>query len=92
MIGANGEPVSWEVETPAPACLVVDELTDAVKLVEGDALGDSIDRDELWAVRGFALSREVVASLTPGTYSAGELIVAVRASGYAWSVLTIASS
>ncbi len=68
----------------SPAVLIVGDVTEAVKRVEEDAVIGPIDRDELWAVKGFILDREVVDDLPLQLESPADLIEAVKEAGYRW--------
>ena len=67
------------------AILVVDQVTEAVKLVEGEEVLRSVDRDELWTVKGLILDREVVLTLPDDLKSPADLIKAVTDAGYHWT-------
>lgn len=69
--------------TPVPA-LVVGQVTDAVKQAESGMIARYLDRDTLWAVHGFVLDRDTVASLDETVDSPLKLIDAVREAGYEW--------
>ncbi|MDP9494514.1 MAG: hypothetical protein M3P87_04665 [Actinomycetota bacterium] len=78
--------------TSQPALLVVSTLTEAVKVVGGGLVRDSLDRDEIWSVEGFILSREVLAALDQDLMTSGELIEAVTDAGFEWEVVSPSSS
>ena len=80
------------ISTLEPALLVVSALTEAVKVVAGGLVRDSLDRDKIWSVEGFILSREVLAALDVGLTTPEELIEAVTNAGFEWGVISPSSS
>lgn len=74
------------------AVLLVDEVTEAVKRVEGEAIQGTVDRDELWTVKGMILDREVVLALPDDLGSPADLIEAVTDAGYHWTTVRVTSS
>ena len=86
VVDHNGEPIERDGlpgELPIPG-LLVSPVTEAVKQVEQGRLIADLDRDSLWAVRGFILDITVLDALGEGTYSVAELIGAVTAAGHDW--------
>ena len=75
-----------------PAILIVREVTEAVKRVEGEEVVGSVDRDELWAVKEIVLDREVVLKLSDDLDSASGLIMAVTNAGCLWTTVRATSS
>ncbi|HSK07601.1 MAG TPA: hypothetical protein VK990_08795 [Acidimicrobiia bacterium] len=71
----------------APALLVT-AVTEAVKEVDGETIVRSLNRDAIWAVRGFLLSNDVVSALPDQIDSAAGLIEAVSRAGFRWSAVT----
>ena len=89
----DGEAIEAEDSSAVgPAVLLVDEVTDAVKQVEGDRIIGSLDRKNLWAIRRFELDREVVLDLDTGTVGPEELVEVVKAAGYRWRVVPVSPS
>ena len=84
----SGDTPSWDDR----AVLVVDEVTEAVKRVEGESVLGSVDRDELWAVKGIILDREVALALPDDLGSPADLIEAVTNAGYHWTTVRATSS
>ncbi|MEX2252499.1 MAG: hypothetical protein WD895_10625 [Acidimicrobiia bacterium] len=74
------------------ALLIVVPPTDAVKVVAGGLVHDSLDRDTMWSIEGFVLGREVVLSLDRGLTTPGELIDAVTRAGFEWQLSRPSSS
>jgi hypothetical protein len=70
-----------------PPALVVANVTEAVKQVEDGLVAGYLDRDAMWAVDGFVLSREVVSSLPEAVDSVASLIEAVTRAGFRWNVV-----
>lgn len=68
--------------------MVVSEVNEAVKLVDGESLTGSLDRDGLWAVRGFLLDAAVLAALPEQVKDAADLIDLVVAAGFEWNVVS----
>lgn len=70
-----------------PATLLVGPVTDAVKTTTPEGMVDrSLDRDEIWAVEGYALNRVVIDRLEPLVMTADELYEAVTALRLGWQV------
>lgn len=89
IVAPGGTRLDGEVPPGAgPATLLVSRVTDAVKRVEPEGLiGGSVDRDRLWAVDAFILSRSVLEDLRCGPVDADALLDAVRETGIAWQVV-----
>lgn len=70
-----------------PAALLVSPVTDALKEVDdnGRVIG-SVDRSKMWSVDAIVLNEIAVRRLDQDSYSAGDLIAAVRQSGLVWQV------
>jgi len=83
---------SGEAPEKGAALLIVASVTDAVKVVTGDLVRGSLDRETLWAIEGFALGSEVVRALGDGVATPGELIEAVTSAGFEWQVIRTSSS
>jgi len=75
-----------------PALLIAAPVTEAVKVVNGGLVHDSVDRDTLWSVENFVLGPEVVMALDEGVITPGELIEAVISAGFEWRVINPSSS
>ncbi len=85
----DGQYRDWMLGDGGPARLVVDEVTDAVKeIVDGRVVG-SFDRDQLWSVRGFVLSHDLVSTLSGDEFTPEGLIEAVTAAGYTWTIARV---
>ncbi len=70
-----------------PAVVFVSAPAEALKSARGNLIEESVDRDQVWEVRGFSLSRRVVDTLDPAPETIDELVEAVKASGEDWSVI-----
>lgn len=82
----RGDLVDIEVpDTAGPATLIVREVTDALKGVEGAQVAGSVDRSKMWHVEAIVLDRTVVESLQ-GEMSVEALISAVSAAGHYWEL------
>jgi hypothetical protein len=68
---------------PLPTLLVA-EVSDAVKQVEGSRVTFDLDRSLLWAVQGIAVDRTTVETLPEGSFTMAEVIQRVAAAGHAW--------
>ena len=75
-----------------PAVLRVDDVTDAVKLVDKGMVVGPVDRDMLWAVHWFELDRDVLLGLGDTRIEPGDLIEAVEALGHVWQVIPVIPS
>ena len=84
----TGEPVDMEVPPNlGPATMLVSSMTDALKTVSKDGFVDgSIDRDSVWIVEAFALSRAVVQLLEGEEMSARDLHGSVMGLQFGWQV------
>jgi hypothetical protein len=72
---------------PGPAVLIVEPLTDALKLVEDDGLVvDSIDRAVVSRVVAIVLGETVLQTLPDGPIPLAELIDAVGEAGFEWAI------
>ena len=84
------------LEVPVPpdigaAALLVDPVTDALKTITPQGLVDqSLNRDEIWAVKGFALNLAVVDRLESSEMTSRELYDAVVDLRLSWQVKTMA--
>jgi hypothetical protein len=74
------------------AVLIVAPVTEAVKVVVGGMVHESLDRDALWSIHGFVLGREVVLALGDDVTTPEDLIAAVPAAGFEWETISPASS
>lgn len=91
VVDHNGLPLDRELlpeELPVPGLLVA-LVTEAVKRVQGGRLIADLDRDSLWAVRGFVLDMTILDALGDGEFSAFDLIGAVSAAGFRWRPTTL---
>jgi hypothetical protein len=71
-----------------PAVLIALPVTDAVKVVAGGLVLDSLDRDTLWSVEGFQLGPQVLSAVDHGRFTAQDLIDAVVEAGFEWQVIS----
>ena len=69
--------------------LLVGIVTEAVKQVNGGRLIADLDRDSLWAVRGFVLDMTIIQALGDGEFTASDLIGVVSAAGFRWRPTTL---
>ncbi|HLF60200.1 MAG TPA: hypothetical protein VI980_03360 [Acidimicrobiia bacterium] len=93
VVDASGEILDREQPSEVgPALLIAAPLTEAVKVVDGGLVHDSLDRDGLWSIEGFGLGREVLLALDGGLMAPGELIDAVTRAGFEWRVISPSSS
>jgi hypothetical protein len=86
VVDHNGLPLDRDLlpdDLPVPG-LLVGPVTEAVKRVKGGRLIADLDRDSLWAVRGFVLDSTIVGALGDGEFAALDLIGAVSAAGFRW--------
>jgi len=86
VVDITGEPMDREGlpdQLPIPG-LLVSPVAEAVKQVEAERLIADLDRDSLWAVRGFVLDGTVLDALGEGSYSVEQLIGAVKTAGLDW--------
>ncbi len=88
----QGVPKRWDTAVEAPATVFVDEVTDAVRAFREGALDASLDRNQMWAVCGFRLTKEVVAKLPGDEFSADELLKSVSEAGFNWTRIRISAS
>ena len=80
------------IKESGPALLIAVPVTDAVKVVDGGLVHESVDRDTLWSVEKFVLGPEVVMALDESVTTPGELIEAVISAGFEWRVINPSSS
>ena len=86
-ISPEGEEIELDVGPAAPeAVVVVRAATDALKDVSRGRIQGSIDRDRVWEVIGFSVSREVAETLVANLASADWLTEVVSA-GVEWEVI-----
>jgi len=74
------------------AVLIVAPVTEAVKVVVGGVVHESLDRDTLWSIQGFVLGSEVVLALGDEVTTPENLIAVVPHAGFEWETFTLASS
>lgn len=72
---------------PGPAVLLVTEVTEAVKRLDGARIVDSVDRSRLWEVEAIVLEEVVLDDLGSDDMGWAELVEAVTAAGYDWQVV-----
>jgi hypothetical protein len=100
LVEAGAERISWSrgktEPVPSggagPAVLVVTEVTDAVKKVEGGRVVGSLDRDGLWAIRSIELDSDVFRRLSTERMDVAALIEKVDEAGYRWRVIPLSPS
>lgn len=86
-IDANGSVISPAPVVPgSPATLYVRQPTDALKIVSSGSVDESVDKETVWEVVGYAISREVCAALLSMEAPHTDLLDDVPALGYAWDV------
>jgi hypothetical protein len=87
----QGNPVARPVpQDVGPAALLVTDLTDALKRVDGaDRIVDSVDRTNMWSVEAIVLNSVALRRLEDAEFSVEGLIEAVRAAGLAWQIRPI---
>ena len=89
---ASGEMLDQGSEPPVgSALLIVVPVTEAVKIVVGGVVHESLDRDTLWSIQGFVLASEVVLALGDDVTTPEDLIAAVSHAGFEWETITLAS-
>jgi hypothetical protein len=91
VVDHNGLPLDGELlpeDLPVPG-LLVGIVTEAVKQVQGGRLIADLDRESLWAVRGFVLDMTIIDALGDREFSAYDLINAVSAAGFRWRPTTL---
>lgn len=87
-IDKHGQPVIYEVPADiGPATLAVAPVTDALKRVdEADRVVESVDKNTVWSVVAIVLNAIVLNRLPEDSFTAEELIEAVRDAGFAWQI------
>ena len=89
VVTPDGDFIDMEIpRSIGPATVLVRPVTDALKRVEGVRIADSVSRDEVWVVDGFALNRVVIERLS-GELTAEGLYEAVSATPLSWQVYEI---
>jgi hypothetical protein len=89
IVDVDGHPIedpSLAAESPVPG-LLVGPVTEAVKVSDDGVVVHHVDRDTLWAVEGFVLDEAVLDGLGEFVGSASDLLQAVTAAGFTWSVV-----
>ncbi|HEX6299403.1 MAG TPA: hypothetical protein VF148_02940 [Acidimicrobiia bacterium] len=87
----SGNPL--EIDIPGdigPAALLVSQVTDAVKRLDGDTV-ESVDRDQMWLVEAIVLNSVVLRRLGHLEATPEELLAAVREAGYSWQISPFSS-
>ena len=79
------------LDPPAPtglgtAVLLVAEVTEAVKHLDGAKIVESVDRSRLWDLEAIVLEEAVLIDLGSDDMDWAELMEAVVAAGYDWQV------
>lgn len=70
-----------------PATMSVSPVTDALKRIdEADRVSGSVDKNSVWAVDAIVLNSIVLRRLADETYTAEDLIEAVRDAGFTWQI------
>lgn len=85
---SHGEVVDYVVPKDiGPATLSVSPMTDAMKQVdEADRVVGSVDKNSVWSVDAIVLNSIVLKRLPDATFTAEDLIEAVRDAGFAWQI------
>ncbi len=87
VIDSDGEFVDFgEMDVGGPAGLIAVPVTDAVKVVAGGLVHESLDRGTLWSIEGFRLGREVLVALDDDVVTPQKLIDVVVAAGFRWVI------
>ncbi len=68
------------------AVLFVSAPSEALKRTSGNVIVESVDREQVWEIHGFSITREVVEALAAPPETVEGVVEAVRASGRVWSV------
>jgi len=92
LFDSRGDPIDILVPPDiGPATLLVGPVIEALKTTTSDGLVDqSLNRDDIWAVEGFALNRVVVDRLESSVMSPREIYDAVSNLRYGWQVKVLA--
>jgi hypothetical protein len=69
-----------------PPTLMVGPVTDAMKLVSADRVVGSVDKESLWGVVGFVLTRDIIVELGVAELTPAALVEAVTRLGHRWTV------
>lgn len=87
-IDKHGHVVEYTVAKDiGPATLSVSPVTDALKEVDdADRVVGSVDKNTVWSVDAIVLNTIVLQRLPDSTYTAEELIEAVRDVGFGWQI------
>jgi hypothetical protein len=89
---AGGIIETQETSGPGHAVLITTTPTDAVKVVNGGMIIESLNRDLLWSIEAFVLGSEVVMAIDGKVNSPEELVEAVSNAGFEWRVVSPSSS
>ena len=71
---------------PKGPTLVVEDVTDALKKIDGDRVLESVDRTQTWKVRAMILDVSALEALSEDAYTVEDLLAAVEAAGFSWTV------
>lgn len=84
----QGHLVDYDVPNDVgPATMSVSPITDALKEVDdADRVVGAVDKNSVWSVDAIVLNTIVLRRLPDETYTAEELIRAVRDAGFAWQI------
>lgn len=87
VINSDGEVIDQgESGVVGPAVLIAVPVTDAVKVVAGGLVHDSLDRETLWSIEGFQLGVDVLVALGDDVVTSQSLIDVVIAAGFQWVI------
>jgi len=89
VVDNSGRPLTTDGlpdDAPIPS-LIVGQVTEAVKQVGDGMVTRYLNRDVLWAVKGFVLGHDVIGGLPDDIDSPERLIDAVREAGHEWHAL-----
>jgi hypothetical protein len=84
---ARGAVVELDEVPSGSATLYARPLTDAVKVVAGGLVHESLDRDSLWAVEGFTLRDHVLMAIEVDAVTPEQLVEIVTGLGFEWEVI-----
>lgn len=87
-VDRHGEIVEYSVPKDiGPATLSVSPVSDALKEVnDADNIVGSVDKNTVWSVDAIVLNSIVLSRLPDQTFTAEELIEAVREAGFVWQI------
>ncbi len=87
-VGPDGQSVDIDpVAANADAVLVVAAPTDALKQMAVGRIQESLNRDGVWEVLAYSLSREAVLALLARSNPISDLLNDVPSAGFDWTVI-----